>query len=44
MDEIILDSGRVYAGNVTMLHESIPVPFDCLRTLVRLNVPGWTPQ
>jgi hypothetical protein len=33
-------SDRCYAGNVTALHESLPVPHDCLRTLVRLNVPG----
>jgi hypothetical protein len=32
-----------YAGNVTLLHESIPVDHDCRRTLVRLNVPGWEP-
>lgn len=31
---------QCYAGNVTALHESLPVPHDCLRTLVRLNVPG----
>lgn len=35
-------AGHAYAGNVTMLHESLPVPADSLRTLVRLNVPGWT--
>ena len=33
----------VYVGNVSMLHESIPVERDCLRTVVRLNVPGWSP-
>lgn len=44
MQEIILDAGFTYAGNVTMLHESLPVPVDCLRTLVRLNVPGWSPN
>lgn len=43
LDEVILAAGRVYAGNVTMLHESLPVQVDCLRTLVRLSVPGWTP-
>lgn len=42
MQEIIMQPGVAYAGNVTMLHESLPVPFDCLRTVVRLNVPGWT--
>jgi len=36
-------AGRVYAGNVTMIHESLPVARDCQRTLVRLSVPGWTP-
>lgn len=34
----------VYAGNVSMLHESLPVAETCERTVVRLNVPGWTPQ
>jgi hypothetical protein len=42
--EIVMEAGQVYAGNVTMLHESLPVEFDCLRTVIRLNVPGWTPQ
>jgi hypothetical protein len=41
---VILQSGIAYAGNVAMLHESLPVPLDCLRTVVRLNVPGWTPR
>lgn len=36
-------AGRVFAGDVFMLHESLPIPFDCLRTVVRLNVPGWKP-
>jgi hypothetical protein len=43
MREVMLSAGRIYAGNVTMLHESLPVSFDCLRTVVRLNVPGWHP-
>lgn len=43
MDEIRFQSGYAYAGNVTMLHESMPIPYDCARTLVRLNVPGWSP-
>ena len=34
----------VYAGNVSMLHETVAVERDCARTLVRLNVPGWTPS
>jgi len=37
-------AGQCYAGNVTMLHESLPVAFDVLRTVVRINAPGWTPQ
>lgn len=36
-------SDMVYAGNVTMLHETMPCVSDCLRTVVRLNVPGWAP-
>lgn len=36
-----LQKGKIYAGNVTMLHESIPVLADCKRTLVRLNVPNY---
>lgn len=43
MQDIRLAAGTCYAGNVTMLHESLPVAADCLRTLVRLNVPGWSP-
>lgn len=41
---IILAPGVAYAGNVAMLHESLPVLARCLRTVVRLNVPGWSPQ
>lgn len=37
-------AGIVYAGNVTALHESLPVEHDCYRQLVRLNVPGWSPD
>lgn len=37
------EAGKVYAGNVTMLHESLPVQQDCVRTVVRLNVPHWSP-
>jgi hypothetical protein len=39
-----MDAGIVYAGNVTALHESLPVERDCYRQLVRLNVPGWSPD
>jgi hypothetical protein len=30
-----------YVGNVTFIHESIPVPTACRRTVLRVNVPGW---
>lgn len=43
LEAVKMQSNIVYAGNVTMLHESVPVELDCLRTLVRLNVPGWNP-
>lgn len=39
-----LTANVCHAGNVTMLHESLPVEQDALRTLVRLNVPGWEPR
>lgn len=44
MSEVMFRAGRVYAGNVTMLHESLPVPQACRRTVVRLNVPRWEPR
>lgn len=44
MKEIIMKPNKVYAGNVSMLHESLPITFDCQRTVVRLNVPGWSPS
>jgi len=40
LSELHLDANKVYIGNVTFLHESIPVQQDCFRTVVRLNVPG----
>lgn len=40
-----MEPGRLWAGNaLTMLHESLPAQRDCLRTVVRLNVPGWVPK
>lgn len=42
LDSFLMDSHSVYVGNVTCLHESIPVGIECHRTLVRLNVPGWS--
>lgn len=44
MQEIKLEAGFAYAGNVTMLHESLPLQQSTRRTLVRLNVPGWSPK
>ncbi len=43
LDWLDCESHRCYAGNVTMLHESLPVRFDGVRSLVRITVPGWTP-
>ncbi|AXP07773.1 hypothetical protein SmphiM6_82 [Sinorhizobium phage phiM6] len=44
LKQISMERNVVYAGNVTALHESVPVEHDCLRQLVRLNVPGWSPN
>lgn len=44
LDSIMFEPNVAYAGNVTMLHESLPVLADCQRTLVRLNVQGWHPN
>jgi hypothetical protein len=41
LSEVRLQAGIAYAGNVTMVHESLPVAKDTVRTLVRLSVPGW---
>ena len=35
-----LEPHVAHVGNVTMIHESVPVAQTCRRTLVRLNVPG----
>lgn len=42
LKEVILSANVAYHGNVTLLHESLPVAADCQRTLVRLNVPGYS--
>jgi hypothetical protein len=34
-----LEANKVYTGNVTMIHESLQVEKDVMRTLVRINVP-----
>lgn len=44
LQRLALQASKAYAGNVTMLHESTPVIKDVLRSLVRLNVPGWSPK
>lgn len=39
-----LEPGIAWAGHtLNMLHESLPMARACLRTVVRLNVPGWVP-
>lgn len=40
MREVMMTANKAYAGNVTFVHESLPVPYDCQRTVVRINVPG----
>lgn len=42
LKQIVMEPGKVYAGNVTMLHESIPVRQDCRRTVVRLSIQSKT--
>lgn len=39
MERVVLEKNRVYVGNVTMIHESLPIYKETKRTLVRLNVP-----
>jgi hypothetical protein len=41
LQRVPFKANTCYAGNVTSLHESLPVATDCNRTLVRLNVPGY---
>jgi hypothetical protein len=43
MHHFDLEPFRAWAGNVTMLHEALPMPHATKRTVVRLNVPGWEP-
>lgn len=42
MDVKTLEPGRVHLGNISLLHESIPLVKDTKRTLVRINIPGIT--
>ena len=44
MKTVNMEAHNVWAGNVSMLHESTPVAFDCFRTVVRINVPHWRPN
>lgn len=42
MDFVPLTAGLAWIGNVTMLHESIPLPARTQRTVVRINAPQST--
>jgi hypothetical protein len=37
--KVILKAGFAYSGNVTCVHESIPVKENCKRILIRINLP-----
>lgn len=41
LTEVQLEAHQTYIGNVSFLHESLPFPEACKRTLVRINAPGW---
>jgi hypothetical protein len=41
MRAVPLEAGIAWAGNVTMLHESIPLAAETRRTVVRINAPGY---
>lgn len=45
MLRVDMEPGHAWAGHTaSLLHKSVPVAKDCLRTVVRLNVPGWAPR
>lgn len=44
LDRIELEPGRAWGGNVTMLHESLPLVTRDARTVVRINAPGCAPK
>lgn len=44
LHRLTMDPSTVFAGNVSMLHQSLPLYEPTQRTLVRLNVPGWSPE
>jgi hypothetical protein len=42
LERVPFEPGRAWLGDTaTLLHESIPLAADALRTVVRLNVKGW---
>lgn len=43
LDSLILKGGLVYQMDIWTLHESLPVLEPVRRTLVRINVPTWSP-
>ena len=40
LSEMTMEANKAYIGNVSFIHESIPLPFETKRTLVRLNLKG----
>lgn len=40
LSEFTMQANSAYMGNVSFIHESIPLPFETKRTLVRLNLKG----
>ena len=40
LSEFTMKPNNAYMGNVSFVHESIPLPFETQRTLVRLNLKG----
>lgn len=40
MKKVSLRENTAYIGNVTMLHESIPMQADCVRTVCRITMPA----
>lgn len=40
MKQVSLKENTAYIGNVTMLHESLPMQFDCVRTVCRITMPA----
>lgn len=40
LEPVLLEAGVAYRGNITVLHESIPLQQPGPRSMVRINVPG----